>query len=125
MLYCARRCPQWRGWLWCFCESDTRCAVLQYRILLDRKSKWANESLSEAPSLPTLKRMHIKPSRPIPQRSIAQHSIAQQSAARGGRARHCMAQHGPARHSAAQRGTAPRHASPHKEELPMYQPIIH
>ena len=49
MLYCARRCPQWRGWLWCFCESDTRCAVLQYRILLDRKSKWANESLRGYP----------------------------------------------------------------------------
>ena len=31
----------------CFdvCESDTRCAVLPYRILLDRKSKWANSSL--------------------------------------------------------------------------------
>ena len=28
----------------CSCESDTRRAVLQYRILLDRKRKWANES---------------------------------------------------------------------------------
>ena len=28
-----------------FCESDTRWAVLQYRILLDRNSKCANESL--------------------------------------------------------------------------------
>ena len=29
----------------CFCESNTRCAVLQYRLLLDRKSKWAEGSL--------------------------------------------------------------------------------
>ena len=28
-----------------FCESDTRCAVLQCRIQRDRKSKWAYESL--------------------------------------------------------------------------------
>ena len=33
-----------------YCESNTRCAVLQYRILLDRTSKWANESQT-APSL--------------------------------------------------------------------------
>ena len=32
-----------------FCESDTRCTVLQYRILLDRKVKWANESLKGHP----------------------------------------------------------------------------
>ena len=32
------------------CEIDTRCAVLQFRILLDRKSKRANESLRGYPS---------------------------------------------------------------------------
>ena len=30
-------------------ESATRCAVLQYRILLDGTSKWANESLRGHP----------------------------------------------------------------------------
>ena len=32
-----------------FCGSDTRCVVLQYRILLDRKRKGANESLRGHP----------------------------------------------------------------------------
>ena len=41
----------WRRCLFdCFSgESDTRCAVLQYRILLVRRSNWANESFRGYP----------------------------------------------------------------------------
>ena len=39
----------WRPRVVCFRESDARCAVLQYRILLDRISKWANGSLRGPP----------------------------------------------------------------------------
>ena len=44
-----------RRWFVCYCcccfsdESDARCAVLQYRILLVRKSRWADEGLRGCP----------------------------------------------------------------------------
>ena len=46
-----------------FCESVTRCAVLQHRTLLDRKSTWANESLVVHPPFsPFSQRLWGKPS---------------------------------------------------------------